>query len=62
MEWRRDDTLRVNSEERRVRAIDGMLVGRSAIARGSSEAIVRDDADRAGMSGRRSHEAEYCID
>ena len=39
-----------------------MLVCRSAITRGREEVVLGNNADRAGMSGRRRHETKYCID
>ena len=62
MERSGNDALWVDGEERRVVWVQGMAIARSAVARGGSEAFVRDDADGTGMSGGRSHEAQYCID
>jgi hypothetical protein len=45
-----------------VLAVEGVAVARSAVARGGEEALVRNDADGAWMSGRGSHEAENGID
>ena len=58
----RNDTIRIDGEERRMSAIDGMLVCRSAITRGGEEILMRDDADWTWVCSSRSHEAEYGID
>ena len=62
MEWSWDDAIRGDGEESRMSAIDGMLVCCGAVTSCFGEAIVIDDADGAGMSGRRSHEAEQTVD
>jgi hypothetical protein len=62
VERSRHDALRRDGEERLMRAIERMLVRRSAVTRGVEEVLVGDDADGAWMSGTRSHEAEDSIE
>ena len=62
MEGSGHDALRMDGEERRVSAIEGMLVCWSAVARGGEETALTHDADRARVSGRRRHEAEHRVD
>ncbi len=62
MKWSGNDALWTDGEKRLMCAIDGMLVCRSAVARGGEEVLVRNDADGTRMSSGRSHEAKDCVD
>lgn len=62
MERSGNDALRWDGQKRLMCAIDGMLVCRSAVARGGEEVLVRNDADGARVSSRWSHEAKDSID
>ena len=62
MERSRYDAIRGDGEERRMLWMQGVLVCRSALARGLCEAVVRNDADGARVSGGGRHEAENSID
>ena len=57
-----DDALRGDEEERRMSAVDGVLVAWHAIASGLEEAALRNDADGARVSSGRSHEAEHSVE
>jgi hypothetical protein len=56
------DALGWDGEERTLLWVERVTVRWSAMTRGGEEAFVRDDADRARMSGRGGHETEDSID
>ena len=62
MEGSGHDALRVDGEERRVSAIEGMAISGGAVARGGEETSLSDDADGTRVSGGRRHEAEHRVD
>lgn len=61
VERSRHDVLRRDREERRMSAINGMFVCRSAITRRVEEIVLADNANGTRVSGRWSHEAEHSI-
>jgi len=62
VERSRYDALGRDAQKGLMRAIDGMLVCRSAMARRREEIVLGNNADGARVSGRRRHEAEDCVD